>query len=218
VARVVPSSLGLAASILLLLGLSPSTLARTTDGCPTRHQAAVVMRTAQLVVFRRVTKPSPGDVGTITTWTACWRPTGRRTTLLEGEDIPGADTTGASFFRASGRYVAYLGSYGSHYGDKADSLWLLNARTARTYPIAEVGYKPAYSPVGGNQLLALRLNERGFLGWKVLLSSGDSVIWAHDSRGNRLLDSSPNKFGPLNLTGDRLTWSLNRDRRSAILS
>jgi hypothetical protein len=217
VARVVPSSLGLAAWIVLMLPLSPSPLARTLDPCPTPHRGAVVVRTAQLVVFQRVTKPSPGDVGTITTWTTCWRPTGRRTTLLEGEDIPGADTIGASLLRASGRYVAYLGTYGSHYGDQADSLWLLNARTARTYPIAEVGYKPAYSPVLGNQLLGLRINERGFLGWKVLLSSGDSVIYAHDSQGNRLLDSSPNKFGPLGLTGDRLTWSLNGNQRSAIL-
>jgi hypothetical protein len=200
-----------------MLALSPSTLARTNNRCPTPDQAAVVMRTAQLAVFQRDTQPPFGEFGTISTWTACWRATGRRTTLEQAENISGAGYGSAAFFRASGRYVAFLSTGGSHYGDRSDYLYLANARTTRVYPVAEVGYRPAFSPVLENQLLALRLNERGFLGWKVLLSSGDSVIYAHDSRGNQLLDTTPNKFGPLGLIRNRLTWSLNGDHRSAAL-
>jgi hypothetical protein len=129
----------------------------------------------------------------------------------------GAEYGSASFFRAAGRYVAFLTAGGSHYGDRSDYLYLTNARTGRNYFVTAVGYVPPYSPLLGNQLLALRLNERGFMGWKVLLASGDSAIYTHDSRGNRQLDSTSAQFGPLGLAGNRLTWSQNGDQRSAIL-
>jgi hypothetical protein len=197
--------------------LVPDASARPKDRCPAPPRATVVLRTGKLVVLNRDSPPPAGEAGKLSTWTACWRATGRRTTLLKAEDIIDVGEASASFFRASGSYIAYLTTSRSHYGDRFDLLYLVSARAGRTHPVAQVGYVPPFSPLLGNQLLAVRLNERGFMGWKVLLSSGDSAIYARDSRGNRLLDSASGQFGPLGLVGNRLTWSLNGEPRFAVL-
>ena len=197
--------------------LVPQALAHSRDLCTKPPRATVVLRAVKLVVVNRDSQPPAGETGKISTWTTCWRATGRRSTLLRAEDIIDVGDANASFFRGSGSYIAYLTTSRSHYGDRLDVLHLANARTGRTHSIAQVGYVPPFSTALGNQLLGLRLNERGFMGWKVLLSSGDGAIYARDSRGNRLLDSTSGRFGPLGLVGNRLTWSLNGEQRSAVL-
>src|SRR6266849_8629273 len=97
--RFVGAFLGFATWVAFALAFAPSVLARTAVGCATPRQAKAEVSTSKLVVIRREVFPN-------TIWTACWRATGRQTTLLVGGDDTGEDGR-ASFFRASGPYTAY---------------------------------------------------------------------------------------------------------------
>jgi len=133
-------------------------------------------------------------------------------------------TRRARLFRIAGRYIAFEATLvdtevSDTYGEVA--VYLANARSGRLYKTATVSNTGPHPQPGQPgplyRLLALVLNDQGWMGWDARRPRGASAIYSHDSRGNRLRDSAPTHFDHLSLTGNRLTWSLSGNQRSAIL-
>ena len=123
-------------------------------------------------------------------------------------------------FRIAGRYIAFEGTITTTeiYNDAVVSVYLANARSGRVYQTASVSERPSRIPPEPlYHLLALAVNDQGWMGWEARRPGGGSAIYRHDSRGNRLLDSASIHFERLALRDNRLTWSLNGEPRSASL-
>ncbi len=201
---------------------------------------SLVGRDAQAVVIdRSLGYLTVGDASALQ-YRYCLRSTGRFRVLVT--DTNSADLPWEmDMYRhmvLSGVYVAYgTEDISGGTGDENCALWVTsyNLRTRQGSNVFDFDCTAYYFGVYGagaplGLLGPLSLNSRGFAAWRMTgglppySSGGNDVtqqIYAYDSHGTRLLDSTPpgsdTALDNLKLKGDLLTWTHNGTPRQAQL-
>lgn len=220
-----------------LIGTSGIVAAKKTSAAKRCHLARgedIVARFPTGVVSNHTRSFNPTHLSwtdqTETEWRACLNGVGRRWFIGRTTEEPNGGNTGRfAAFQIAGRYVTFVGRWGSRYGLAASRVYQYNLRTGHRTALAEYG--PANEivdePVGSGSP-SLVANAGGDAVWLLdvekLESLGSVSVVVHDRMGTRTLVSYPvqlvngawaSPVTGLAITQSKVSWRHGDEEQSA---
>jgi hypothetical protein len=157
-------------------------------------------------------------------WYGCLKALGAQRLLSSGINLPGTYEKSLEQVVVDGRFAAFSFGYADKYFVCTNSVEIYDLNTGKPGQVfvMDCSYPGLFMP---GALDSLSVNANGYAAWRLLVSDSTGAevaqLYAYDTHGARLLDSSPpganTSLTDIKLTGNLLTWSNNGTSRDVTL-